>query len=71
MSYDHVLKVLEKEERLEIYRLFADGRKEFYTAINVRDIEVARDKDQLSVLAKLIGEALLIDSPAARAFLKL
>jgi hypothetical protein len=71
MSYDHVLTILEQEKRVEIYRIFPDGRKELYTSMDLPGAPTDRRRSGFSKIARMLGEALLLDSPVARKLLGL
>lgn len=65
-SFSHLIEMNDKEDRIIIYRIFDDGRKQLYTHIDFSDISFDADRSCFDLLAKELGENLLLDSPVAR-----
>ena len=71
LNYNHFVEVDEKSHRLMIYRIYGDGRKELFTEIELPSTIIEESEDEFREFARLLGENLLMDSPAARKLLGL
>ena len=67
-EFSHSVEIDEKHRLLKIFRVFPDGRKQFYTET---DVPSAGGSSTFEVLSRTVGEALLMDSPAARRLMQL
>ena len=63
-NYAHLIKINGQENRLEIYRLMPDGRQDLFTYVDLPQIDI--NKEKFSDFARLLGENILLDSPAFR-----
>lgn len=63
LDFFHSVEIDEKSRQLKIYRIFPDGRKQFYT-----QMEMPSDggNSTYETFSRMLGENLLLDSPAAR-----
>lgn len=68
-NYDHLVQFDPEKREVRIYRLTADGSREFYTSKQLPT--VPGWSEELDKFARQLGENLLMDSPTARALLKL
>jgi hypothetical protein len=67
--YDHLVHIDEATREVVIYRVDAEGRRSLYTRAPLPSTE--EWKPEVDAFAKLLGENLLMDSPAARKLLNL
>jgi hypothetical protein len=65
-NYAHLIEIDAQTRVLTIHRVRPDGKKQFYTSTDIPDIAVTADEDGYQDFARLLGEAILMDSPAAR-----
>ena len=70
-SYSHLLEIDEEKKTLSIYRVYSSGKKILYTKKKFPKIYSPDDQEHIQQFAQILGENLLIDSPAARRLLKL
>ncbi len=70
-SFAHTIEIDEKNRLLKIFRLFQDGRREFFTSTELPDINAHDEWDSFEAFAKQLGENILMDSPSARKILEL
>lgn len=64
---NHLVKISE-DKKLLIFRVYEDGKEELYTAIELPN---PTDEEELNNFFRLLGENIILDSPAARALLRL
>lgn len=70
-SYAHVVEIEESTRTLTISRRYPNGKTESFTVVELPSkIDLARS-DGFSDFARLLGENILLDSPAARRLLNL
>jgi hypothetical protein len=65
-TFSHLVEIDEVNRRLKIYRVFSDGRKQFYTETELPPRTVDPSSPVYTEFARILGENILIDSPAAR-----
>jgi hypothetical protein len=70
-NYNHLIEIGEQDRRLTIYRVYEDGRRELFTAIELPAQSIDYNKVQFEKFCRLLGENLLLDSPKARKLLHL
>lgn len=70
-NYRHLIEICEQDRQLTIVRVYEDGRKELFTAIELPAQSIDGNKDQFEEFCRLLGENLLLDSPKARKLLDL
>jgi hypothetical protein len=70
-NYAHFIEVDEQGRRLVINRVYRDGSQELFTFIDFPSKSFSESKNEFRSFAQILGENLLVDSPAARAILKL
>lgn len=69
--FSHLVEVDEEKKLLKIYRIHKNGKRFLYTEITFPNKSFADDPATFGEFAKLIGENLIADSPAARNLLKI
>jgi hypothetical protein len=67
-EFDHLVTIDAAKKRLDIYRVHRDGRRDFFTSV---DLPQPASAEEVTRLALQLGENLLIGSPTAREWLKL
>ncbi len=70
-TYSHRVDVDEVARRLTIRRVHAGGRLELYTEMDLPTKTVDESEEAFRTFCCLLGENLLLDSPAARKLLGL
>lgn len=70
-TYSHLIEIDEPTRKLIIQRVYADGRKEFFTHVELPATSVAAREEGLAAFCRTLGENLLLDSPVARELLNL
>ncbi len=70
-SYDHLITIDKDTSILKIHRILSNGNHEFLTSIQLSTISTEKNFTEYESLAKNIGETVLMDSPLARAILKI
>ncbi len=65
-DYSHEVSILQDQNLLEIYRVGQNGDREFYTSV-----ELPKDESGLGDFAKMLGENILLDSPAFRSVFRI
>ncbi|HEY2836176.1 MAG TPA: hypothetical protein VGI89_06365 [Rhizomicrobium sp.] len=70
-DYLHSVEIDEEDRLLKIHRVFADGRKQFYTQLNMPPETGAANLSAFEAFSRTLGECLLLDSPAARRVMRL
>jgi len=68
-SFDHLVRIDQETGELSVFRIEADGRQSLYTVTRLPT--TVGWTSELEEFAKRLGENLLMDSPVARAMLKL
>ena len=69
MTYDHLVCIDEDAKEIVIYRVDFNGKKTLYTKAPLP--ESLGENSELEFFARMLGENLLLDSPAARRLLGL
>ena len=70
-DFSHLVEIDEESRRLMIYRIFVDGRKQFYTQIDIPSKGMGAGHSTFETFSRALGESLLLDSPVARKILQL
>ena len=70
-TFSHIVEVDAGGKAIIIDRLYADGRREHYTVMDLDKLIGADKGDVVADVANQLGEALILDSPQARYLLKL
>jgi hypothetical protein len=70
-NYSHLVDIDESERKLIVHRVFADGRKELFTQVDLPVAPGNTGDKSLEKFCRILGENLLLDSPAARRLLQL
>jgi hypothetical protein len=70
-KYSHLVEVDEHARKLIVQRVYADGRKELFTQVDLPATTASAKKKSLDEFCRKLGENLLLDSPAARKLLSL
>ena len=70
-EFSHSIEIEEKSRQVKIYRTFPDGRKQFYTQIELPAGSVVTDRPAYETLFRMLGENLLLDSPTARRMMQI
>jgi hypothetical protein len=65
-EFTHVVEVDLPERRVKVWRLFDDGRRQFFTEVHFVD---GMPSDAEKILLQQIGEDILLDSPSGRSLL--
>lgn len=65
-SHDHIVRIDPESGELSIYRLDEDLGEVLYTSVNLRDEMATNPESALDRMARLLGENILLDSPAGR-----
>lgn len=64
--FDHIVKISAEEKRLYIYRIYHDGRQEFYTSVDLPMVSSEPENVAFQKFSQQLGENILVDSPVAR-----
>jgi hypothetical protein len=67
-KHSHLVEIDSRTRKLIVQRVYADGRKELFTQV---DLPAATTSAALDEFCRMLGENLLLDSPAARELLNL
>jgi len=70
-NFNHLVEIDENAKRLTIYRIYEDGKKDLFTYVDILNLSSDKDEEKLRKFSLLLGENLLMDSPAARRLLGL
>jgi hypothetical protein len=62
-EFSHLIEIDEGARLVRIHRVFPDGRKHLFTE---RPLPPSTADSQYAEFARLLGESILLDSPAAR-----
>jgi hypothetical protein len=65
-TFSRLVEIDEVTRRLKIYRVYSDGRRQFYTETELPPRTVESTSSAYADFARELGENILIDSPAAR-----
>jgi hypothetical protein len=65
-NYKHEICIDEDKKLLEIYRILSNGEKHLYTSVTLPEISANTDCEAFDEFSRMLGEGILIDSPAAR-----
>ena len=66
LEFCHLVEIDEGARVLRIHRVFPDGRKHLFTETPLPPRTVDPTGSQYTEFARLLGENILLDSPAAR-----
>lgn len=69
--FHHIVMIDPEARSLSIYRVFANGERDFLTSVPLPKIDAQKDWDAFAKFACTLGENLLMDSPEARKALNL
>jgi len=70
-NYHHILEIDEEKRLLTITRQFQDGTQQLFTSVELPSTTLSEDAESFRNFSQMLGENLLIDSPAARRLLGL
>lgn len=70
-DFSHLIEVDESNRLLRIYRAFPNGRRILFTETTLPSNPVDTNSHQYEDFVRLLGENILLDSPAARRVLGL
>jgi hypothetical protein len=70
-NFSHMIEVDEGGRLLRIYRIFPDGRRQMFTEATLPSSPVDPNSPQYEEFVRLLGENILLDSPAARRVLSI
>jgi hypothetical protein len=70
-QFSHLIEIDESARLLRIHRIFPDGRKHLFTETPLPPRTADPKGSQYAEFARLLGENVLLDSPAARRVLGL
>ena len=65
-NFSHLIEIDENARLLRIHRVFADGRRQLFTETPLPPPTADSKSSQFAEFARLLGENILLDSPAAR-----
>jgi hypothetical protein len=65
-NFSHLIEVDEGARLLRIHRIFPDGRKHLFTETQLPPRSADPKGSQYAEFVRLLGENILLDSPAAR-----
>ena len=65
-TFSHLVEIDEISRMLKISRLFSDGKKQFYTEVQLPPASQAHESAVYTEFARTLGENILLDSPAGR-----
>jgi hypothetical protein len=68
-NFSHLIEIDEAARLLRIHRIFADGRRHLFTETPLPSRMDDPKGSQYAEFARLLGENILLDSPAARRLL--
>jgi len=70
-KFSHVVDVDADTRKVVVYRLYADGRRELFTLMDLPVDATSTTNSRLDEFCRMLGENLLLDSPIARSLLRL
>ena len=65
-NFSHLIEIDETARLLRIHRVFPDGRRHLFTETPLPTRTVDPKGSQYAEFARMLGENILLDSPAAR-----
>ena len=65
-KYSHVVSIDDESRILRIDRVFEDGRRVLFTQTELPHLDMSDRKKVVAEFARLLGENLLLDTPAGR-----
>jgi hypothetical protein len=65
-NFSHLIEIDENARLLRIHRIFPDGRRHLFTETPLPPRTADPNDTQHAEFARLLGENILLDSPAAR-----
>ncbi|MBN8979231.1 MAG: hypothetical protein J0I08_22470 [Rhizobiales bacterium] len=65
-NFSHLVEIDEDAKKLKIFRVFDDGKKQFYTEVDFPNRKANDGPGDYEGLMRMLGENILLDSPAAR-----
>jgi hypothetical protein len=65
-DFSHLIEIDESARLLRIHRIFPDGRRHLFTETPLPSRTADPKGSQYAEFARLVGENILLDSPAAR-----
>jgi hypothetical protein len=65
-DFSHLIEIDENARLLRIHRVFKDGRQHLFTETPLPPRTAGSMSSQFTEFARLLGENILLDSPAAR-----
>ena len=65
-NFSHLVEIDEEAKKLKIFRVFNDGKKQFYTEADFPIGKTGDDKCEYERFMLMLGENILLDSPVAR-----
>jgi hypothetical protein len=68
-QYSHLVEIDQNDRSLTIYRV-RDGERELYTCIKLPSATWDTDRQAIESFCRMLGENILLDSPAARELLR-
>ena len=66
IKFNHIVSFDSESRRIEIQRVFEDGRLQHMTGVDVPEIDIDTERDRFTEFCKLLGESLIVDSPDGR-----
>lgn len=66
LDFSHLIEIDESARMLRIHRIFPDGRKHLFTETPLPSLTADQNGSKYAEFARLLGENILLDSPAAR-----
>lgn len=66
LNFSHLIEIDENKRLLRIHRVFPDGRRHLFTETVLPSTPVDPNSPQYLEFVRLLGENILMDSPAAR-----
>jgi hypothetical protein len=65
-NFSHLIQIDETARLLRIHRVFEDGRQHLFTETPLPPRGADSESSQFTEFARILGENILLDSPAAR-----
>jgi hypothetical protein len=65
-SFSHLVEIDEDAKKLKIFRVFNDGTNQFYTEVDFPNRKTSDGPRDYEGFMRMLGENILLDSPAAR-----
>lgn len=70
-KFKHIVSINSDIRRLEIQRVFQDGRIELMTHIDIPEMNFENDREKFKEFCQSLGENLVVDSPDGRQVFKI